>query len=92
MENYQADIASSYSEIITVNGIRQLILSTGLDAFHIRLAVVFNDLFNELEVYFNEKMKPNQKPLFNIHISSYRYLEEFFDELKNHQAEDALAL
>ena len=91
LEYPEWQIGSSYSEIIEVNGIRQLILSTGIDAVHIQLAVTFNDLLTELEVYFDEKTEPEEKPLFVVNSTDYELLASFFAELKAHQVEDIFA-
>ena len=91
LENPEQQIGSSYSEIIEVNGIRQLILSTGIDAVHIQLSITFNDLLTELEVYFDEKTKPEEKPLFVVNSTDYELLASFFAELKAHQVEDIFA-
>ena len=82
---------SSYSEIIEANGIRQLVLSTGIDAVHIQLAVIFNDSLTELEVYLDEKTDPGEKPLFVLNSTDYQLLASFFAELKAHQVEDMFA-
>ena len=79
---------SSYSEIIEANGIQQLILSTGIDAVHIQLAITLNDSLTELEVYLDEKTEPDEKPLFVLNSTDYRLLASFFAELKAHQVED----
>ena len=88
LEYPEWQIGSSYSEIIEVNGIPQLVLSTGIDAVHIQLAVTFNDLLTELEVYLDEKTDPDEKPLFVLNSTDYELLASFFAELKAHQVED----
>ena len=90
LEYPEWQIGSSYSEIIEVNGIPQLVLSTGIDAVHIQLAVTFNDLLTELEVYLDEKTDPDEKPLFVLNSTDYQLLASFFAELKAHQVEDML--
>ena len=86
LEDPDYSIGSSYTEIIEINGIRQLIISTGIDALHIQLAVTFNDSLSELEVYLNEKRKLSDEPLFVLNASDYGFLELFFAELKANQA------
>ena len=88
LEYPEWQIGSSYSEIIRVNDIPQLVLSTGIDAVHIQLAVTFNDLLTELEVYLDEKTDPDEKPLFVLNSTDYELLASFFAELKAHQVED----
>jgi len=88
LEYPEQRIGSSYSEITEVSGIRQLILSTGIDAVHIQLAITFNDLLTELEVYLDKKTDPDEKPLFVLNSTDYRLLASFFAELKAHQVED----
>ena len=88
LEYPEWQIGSSYSEIIRVNDIPQLVLSTGIDAVHIQLAVTFNDLLTELEVYLDEKTDPDEKPLFVLNSADYELLASFFAELKAHQVED----
>jgi len=78
-------VDSSYSEIIEVNGIKQLILSTGIDAVHIQLAITFNETLTELEVYLNEKTNPSDEPLFVLNSFDYHFLESFFATLKEEQ-------
>ena len=82
---------SSYSEIIEANGIQQLILSTGIDAVHIQLAITLNDSLTELEVYLDKKTDPDEKPLFVLNSTDYQLLASFFAELKAHQVEDMVA-
>ncbi|MGI5101321.1 hypothetical protein [Treponema vincentii] len=82
---------SSYSEIIEANGIRQLVLSTGIDAVHIQLAITLNASLTELEVYLDKKTDPDEKPLFVLNSTDYRLLASFFAELKAHQVEDMVA-
>jgi len=91
LEEPKQRIGSSYSEITEVHGIRQLILSTGIDAVHIQLAIIPNDSLTELEVYFDTKTDPEEKPLFVINSTDYRLLASFFAELKAHQVEDMFA-
>ena len=91
LEDPKRQFGSSYSEIIRVNDIPQLVLSTGIDAVHIQLAVTFNDLLTELEVYLDEKTDPDEKPLFVLNSTDYRLLASFFAELKAHQVEDMVA-
>lgn len=79
---------SSYSEVIEANGIQQLILSTGIDAVHIQVAIIPNDSLTEWEVYFEAKTDPSKKPLFVVNSTDYRLLASFFAELKAHQVED----
>ena len=55
---------------------------------HIQLAVTFNDLLTELEVYLDEKTDPDEKPLFVLNSTDYELLASFFAELKAHQVED----
>ena len=86
LEDPDYSIGSSYTEIIEINGIRQLIISTGRDALHIQLAVTFNDSLSELEVYLNEKRELSDEPLFVLNASDYGFLELFFAELKANQA------
>ena len=88
LEYPEWQIGSSYSEIIEVNGIPQLVLSTGIDTVHIQLAITFNDLLTELEVYLDKKTDPDEKPLFVLNSTDYRLLASFFAELKAHQVED----
>ena len=88
LEEPEQRIGSSYSEITEANGIRQLILSTGIDAVHIQLAITLNDSLTELEVYFDTKADPSEKPLFVINSTDYQLLASFFAELKAHQVED----
>lgn len=88
LEEPEQRIGSSYSEITEANGIRQLILSTGIDAVHIQLAITLNDSLTELEVYFDAKTDPSEKPLFVINSTDYRLLASFFAELKAHQVKD----
>ena len=88
LEDPEWQIGSSYSEITEANGIRQLILSTGIDAVHIQLAITLNDSLTELEVYFDTKADPSEKPLFVINSTDYQLLASFFAELKAHQVED----
>lgn len=57
---------------------------------HIQLAVTFNDLLTELEVYLDEKTDPDEKPLFVLNSTDYQLLASFFAELKAHQVEDML--
>lgn len=92
LEYPEWQIGSSYSEIIEVNGIPQLVLSTGIDAVHIQLAVTFNDLLTELEVYLDEKTDPDEKPLFVLNSTDYQLLASFFADLKTHQVEDMFCL
>lgn len=82
---------SSYSEIIEANGIRQLVLSTGIDAVHIQLAITLNASLTELEVYLDKKTDPDEKPLFVLNSTDYQLLASFFAELKAHQVEDMVA-
>ncbi len=91
LEYPEWQIGSSYSEIIEVNGIPQLVLSTGIDAVHIQLAITLNASLTELEVYLDEKTDPDEKPLFVLNSTDYRLLASFFAELKAHQVEDMLA-
>ena len=91
LEEPEQRIGSSYSEITEANGIRQLILSTGIDAVHIQLAIIPNDSLTELEVYFDTKTDPAEKPLFVINSTDYQLLASFFAELKAHQVEDMFA-
>ena len=91
LEEPEQRIGSSYSEITEVHGIRQLILSTGIDAVHIQLAIIPNDSLTELEVYFDTKTDPEEKPLFVINSTDYRLLASFFAELKAHQVKDMFA-
>lgn len=91
LEDPEWQIGSSYSEIIRVNDIPQLVLSTGIDAVHIQLAITFNDLLTELEVYLDKKTDPDEKPLFVLNSTDYRLLASFFAELKVHQVEDMFA-
>ena len=58
---------------------------------HIQLAITFNDLLTELEVYLDEKNDPSEKPLFVLNSTDYRLLASFFAELKVHQVEDMFA-
>ncbi|QSH92183.1 hypothetical protein C5N99_06125 [Treponema medium] len=91
LEYPEQRIGSSYSEITEVSGIRQLILSTGIDAVHIQLAITLNNSLTELEVYFDAKTDPSEKPLFVVNSTDYQLLASFFAELKAHQVEDMLA-
>jgi len=61
LEYPEWQIGSSYSEIIRVNDIPQLVLSTGIDAVHIQLAITLNASLTELEVYLDEKTDPDGK-------------------------------
>ena len=88
LEYPEWQIGSSYSEIIRVNDIPQLVLSTGIDAVHIQLAITLNASLTELEVYLDEKTDPDEKPLFVLNSTDYRLLASFFAELKAHQVED----
>ena len=88
LEDPEWQIGSSYSEIIRVNDIPQLVLSTGIDAVHIQLAITLNASLTELEVYLDEKTEPSEKPLFVVNSTDYRLLALFFAELKAHQVED----
>ena len=91
LEDPEWQIGSSYSEIIRVNDIPQLVLSTGIDAVHIQLAITLNASLTELEVYLDEKTDPDEKPLFVLNSTDYRLLASFFAELKVHQVEDMFA-
>ena len=91
LEYPEQRIGSSYSEITEVSGIRQLILSTGIDAVHIQLAITLNNSLTELEVYLDEKTDPDEKPLFVLNSTDYRLLASFFAELKAHQVKDMFA-
>ena len=91
LEYPEWQIGSSYSEIIEVNGIPQLVLSTGIDTVHIQLAITLNNSLTELEVYLDEKTDPDEKPLFVLNSTDYRLLASFFAELKAHQVKDMFA-
>lgn len=58
---------------------------------HIQLAITLNASLTELEVYFDAKTDPSEKPLFVLNSTDYRLLASFFAELKAHQVEDMLA-
>lgn len=81
-------LATSFCESVEKNGINQVIVSTGIQAAHIQLSLVFSKDFSELEVYLDEKRNPDEKPLFSLSASNFREIENFFAILKEKSSED----
>ncbi|MBO4532858.1 MAG: hypothetical protein J5726_04085 [Treponema sp.] len=86
------EMAECYCELVEKNGIKQVIVSTGLDAAHIQLALTLSQDLCEIQVYLDEKTTPQEEPLFSVPTCDYNKLEQFFARLRENQLKDFMAL
>lgn len=80
-----------FTEKKEINGIKQILLSTGLELFNFTFALIPINFNTEIEVYFESKKSESDKPLFKFNKDCIDYILKFLGGIVFRQLEIANA-